>query len=365
MDIHQIAGRKTMKVLYHSPTLHSIYAQRTILNGYRNAFTDMGHEFQILTADLRANEVFSVYRPDLFITSSFSWYRKYLNFQDLKQFRREGMFTLVKVDFWDSPLSAMRINEAPSLKNDREFLDLTQSDLYGDAYFHVVEQDDMRMDGFSKTIGSPYHSIPLAADKISLLPAYENKFASDVAYIGTNLPDKREFFKKNVLPLGEQWNLKIYGQDWSKTDYLLGWAQRAGQYFNIPMIRSLRKPKLQIEDEAKIYYSASVSINVHEAYQREFGGDCNERTFKIPLCRGFEVVDSVSCIKKYFSGPGEIVMADNDREWVELIHHYLHNPDDREAIINAGHKRVLGQHTYHHRAQQMINIMSESADNTI
>ena len=30
-----------MKVLYHSPSLHSIYAQRTILQGYQNAFMDI------------------------------------------------------------------------------------------------------------------------------------------------------------------------------------------------------------------------------------------------------------------------------------------------------------------------------------
>jgi len=347
-----------MKVLYHSPTLHSIYAQRTILQGYRNAFLDMGHDFEILTADQNANHTFENFRPDLFITSSFSWYRKYLNFQDLRKFRQEGMFTLVKVDFWNSPMSSLRINEAPSLKNDKEFINLAQHDLYGDAYFHVVEQDDARMDGFSKSIGRSYHSIPLAADRISLIPSFDERFLSDLAYVGTNLPDKRAFFKENVFPLADKWKLKIYGQDWTKGDYLLGWVQRAGQYFNIPGLRSLRKPKLAFSDEAKIYRSVGVSINVHEAYQREFGGDCNERTFKIPFCGGFEVVDAVKCIRKYFPGDGEIVIAENDREWSDLINYYLENPGKREVIIQAGRKRVLGEHTYHHRAQQMINIMS-------
>lgn len=348
-----------MKVLYHSPTLYSIYAQRTILEGYRNAFLDMGHDFEILTADQNANQIFEQFRPDLFITSSFSWYRKYLKFPDLKQFRREGMFTLVKVDFWNSPISGLRINEAPSLKNDKEFLHLTQHDLFGDAYFHVVEQGDARMDGFAESTGKQYHTIPLGADRISLVPSYEDGFVSDLAYIGTNLPDKRRFFKQNVFPLAKKWNLKVYGQDWTRRDYLAGWVQRAGQYLNIPVIRSLRKPKLAFSDEAKIYRSAGISINVHEAYQREYGGDCNERTFKIPFCCGFEVVDSVSCIKKYFPGNGEIVMAKNDREWVELVNYYLENPEKREAIMQAGRKRVLEEHTYHHRAQQMINIVGD------
>jgi len=346
-----------MKVLYHSPTLHSIYAQRTILQGYRNAFLDMGHEFEILTADDNSSQVFERYRPDLFITSSFSWYRKYLNFHDLRQFRREGVFTLVKVDFWNSPMSSFRINEAPSLKDDKDFLDLTQNDLYGDAYFHVVEQDDERMDGFSRAIGNPYYSIPLAADRISLVPSVDERFASDLAYIGTNLPDKRTFFKENVFPLADKWKLKIYGQDWTKTDYLLGWVQRAGQYLNIPVLRSLRKPKLEFSDEAKIYRSAGISINVHEAYQRKYGGDCNERTFKIPFCGGFQVVDNVSCIRKYFPEPGELVIANSDREWCDMVSFYLHNPEARKEIIDAGQQRVLQEHTYHHRVQKIFEIM--------
>jgi spore maturation protein CgeB len=267
------------------------------------------------------------------------------------------MFVLVKVDFWNSPMSVLRINEAPSLKKDKEFISLAQEDLYGDAYFHVVEQGDMRMEGFMATIGKGYHTIPLAADRISLIPSLDEKFVSDLAYIGTNLPEKRDFFRKNVYPLANQWKLKIYGQDWTTGDYLLGWVQRAGQYFNVPGLRSLRKPKLALTDEAKIYRSAKVSINVHEAYQREFGGDCNERTFKIPFCGGFQVVDSVACINKYFPGEGELVMASNEREWVDLIHYYLENPEKRGDIIAAGQKRVLNEHTYHHRARQILGIM--------
>lgn len=347
-----------MKVLYHSPTLYSIYAQRTILQGYQNAFIDMGHQFEILTADHNARNVFERFRPDLFITSSFYWYRKYLNFQELSKFRQEGMFVLVKVDFWNSPMSSLRINEAPSLKNDNEFLNLTQNDLFGDAYFHVVEQGDPRMEGFSKSTGKPYFTIPLAADRIGLQPTLEEKFISEIAYVGTNLPEKREFFKKNVYPLGKKWELKIYGQDWTTSDYLVGWLQRAAQYFNVRGLRSLRKPKLAISDEAKIYRSACISINVHEDYQREFGGDCNERTFKIPFCGGFEVVDSVRCIKKYFPIDGEMVIAQNDREWVDLVNYYLKRPDEKVEIINAGRRRVLAEHTYHHRVQNMINIMN-------
>lgn len=345
-----------MRVLYHIPSLHSIYAQRTIYNGFRNAFIDMGYEFRPLTADDNSDELFAQFKPDLFITSTHFWYRKYLDFNVLKKYRKQGMFTLVKVDFWQSPIAKNRVNEAPSLKDDKIVLDLMRKNMLGDAYFHVLEADDPRMEGFEEGTGCSYYTIQLAADATLLKPMYDPLFVSDISYIGTNLPDKRDFFKKTVFPLKARCKVQFYGQDWTALDRGLGWIQRIGQYFNLPGLRSLRKPKLQLEDEAKIYSSSIISINIHEEYQRRYGGDCNERTFKIPLCGGFEIVDNVACIRRYFVPSTELVIADSNEDWLEKVHYYLRNPDERFSIIEAGRQRVLQEHTYHHRVEQMISI---------
>lgn len=355
-SMSKVFARNYMKILYHIPSLDSIYAHRTIYHGFKNAFVDMGHEFRPYTADDDLADVLATYRPDIFITASHHYYRKYLDFDLLKRFRDEGLFVLVKIDFWNSPMSAMRINEARSLKDDKKALDLIVSGAMGDAFFHVIEQGDQTMHGFSKTTGHEYHTIPLAADKTLLRPDYDKKFEADISYIGSNLPDKRRFFKKYVFPLGREHNLRIYGQDWTRVDQALGWVQRAGQYFNYKPLAQIREPKLALQDEARIYASSVISINVHEKFQRVHGGDCNERTFKIPMCGGFEVVDNVACIKKYFEPGKELIVAGNDQEWVEVIQHYLANPEERYPIIEAGRLRVLRDHTYHNRAQQMIDI---------
>ena len=343
-----------MKILYHMPSLHSIYAQRTIYYGYKNAFENMGHEFRPLTADDDSNAVFEHFHPDIFITSSFFWHRKYLDFDRLRSYRKEGVFVLAKIDFWRSPMS--RVNEAASLENDNAVLKLMREGLLADEYFHTVEQDDERMHGFQEGTGLEFHTIPLAADATLMKPNIDDRFAADISYIGTNLPGKKHFFDQCVRPLGNTHDLRLYGQDWTEIDRALGWIQRGGQLFNIPWLRSLRKPKLELEDEAKIYSSSIISINVHEDYQRQYGGDCNERTFKIPMCNGFQVVDNVACIKKYFDADSEVIVADSDDDWIEKTHYYLNNADKRNDIIKAGRKKALSHHTYHHRAQQILDI---------
>lgn len=353
-----------MKILYHMPSLDSIYAYRTIYAGFKNAFLDLGHDFQVLTANDNPKTIFEQFRPDLFITSSFFWYRKFLNFHDLKKFRQEGMFTLVKIDAWNSPLSKFRINEASSLSRDISARRLMENDLFGDAYFHVIEQNDERMHGFSDDTGLKFHTIPLAADVISLCsPAINDQFKSDISYVGTNLADKRDFIENGLLPLNKIFDLKIYGQDWTLADRMMGWIQRGGQLFNIPYIRAIQKPKLAITDEGEIYGNSTVSVNIHDSHQRKYGGDCNERAFKIPLCGGFQISDHVKCLEKYFVPDREIIIGNNLDDWKEKVIHYIQNPEERDSIINAGKARVLAEHTYHHRANQMLSIVENSRNN--
>jgi len=349
-----------MKIAYHLPSFHTIYAQRTIYHGFKNAFTDLGHEFITYSAEDDFATFFEENQPQIFITGSHFYYQKQLDFKLLKQYRdNTNLVVFVKIDFWKSPLSKARINEAKSLKDDRKTVQMIKEGEMGDVYFHVVEQDDERMNGFEKETGIRFHTIPLAADKIALHPLFDMQFASDISFVGTYLPEKRLFFKECVFPLKYKYNLRIYGQDWTKRERMLGWLQRVGQYFDIPVIRSLQKAKLRLEDEAIIYASSLVSINIHEQYQRDFGGDCNERTFKIPLCSGFEITDYVKCIAKYFKEGEEIVLAINQKDWFDKIDYFIKNPEKRLPIIAAGRMNVLRNHTYHNRVEEIIRLYCE------
>jgi hypothetical protein len=346
-----------MRIAYHFPSKHTIYAQRTIYNGFKHAFADLGHDFHTFSADDNLPSFLEQTAPHVFITASHFYYQQQLDLSLLKQYRdRQGLVVFVKIDFWKSPMSKFRINEAHSLCEDRKTVDKIKEGLLGDVFFHVVEQDDERMDGFEKGTGLPFHTIPLAADKTVLHQVYDKRFEADISYIGTNLPEKRAFFRQRVFPLRKKYTLALYGQDWTRWERFTGWLQRAGQFFNVPLLRSLQKPKLGLEDEAKIYSSSLISINVHEQYQRDFGGDCNERTFKIPLCEGFEITDKVGCISRYFEEDKEIIIARDERDWFDKIDYFIRYPEKRYPIIAAGKNRVLAEHTYHNRAEQILKL---------
>lgn len=345
-----------MKILYHIPSLSTIYAGRTIYYGYKHAFEDLGHQFYTLTADDDQRAIFEQIKPQIFISSLSHYNLKFLNISLFNKARKEGMVAFMSTPAWNSPISKLRINEAQSLKEQNELVKMIKENLIGDVFHNTFEQGDQRMEGFEKITGRTHTTILLAADKIVNFPEYSEEFKADVSYIGTYLPEKREYIQNYVYPLKRYYSVRLYGQDWTFLQRTLGIVQRGGQYFNIPLLRSIQKAGLKIGDERKIYNSSIVSINIHENYQKKFGGDCNERTFKIPISGGFEITDDVACIRKYFKDGNDIVIAKNKDEWFEKIKYYINNPEKRIPIIDAGRQNILKNHTYHNRVKQIINI---------
>lgn len=345
--------KNKLSIVYHIPSLETIYAGRTIYAGYKHAFEDLGHTFTPLTAEDSQEALFERVRPDIFMTSLHAYCLKYLNLEVLEKWKKRGMRVLVLIPFWKSPLSTLRINETASISENKKYIDLIRSGRFGDIYHNICEPGDPRMKGFEEATGYKHYTLLLAADKTIHFPERSEAFRADISYVGTYLPEKRAFMREAVFPLAKQYNLRLYGQDWTLYDRGKGLAQKFGQYFNLPGLRSLQKPKLALEDERKIYASSLISINIHEEYQKRLGGDCNERTFKIPLCGGFEITDDVACIRKYFQEGTEIVIAKDTEDWFQKIGYYIKNPEKRLPIIEAGRKKVLNEHTYHNRVNQI------------
>lgn len=236
---------KTVTVAYHMPYPDTIYAYRSIYEGFKKAFTHEGCTFVAYTPSDDLKGFLDKHRPDLFMTASHFLYRKYLDYDVLNAYRKKGMVLLTKIDYWNSPLNKNRVNEAPSMKDDETVKALITNGLLGDYYYCTAEQGDGRMDGFSTFAGTDYLTIPLAADSLSLTPTFDERFVADVSFVGTNLPQKRQFFEEWLFPLKKKYDLKLYGQDWSAGDRYLGLAAKVGQYFNVPVLKSIQKPKLE------------------------------------------------------------------------------------------------------------------------
>ena len=346
-----------MRVLYQIPSLETVYAARFIYEGYKDAFEDLGHEFRPLTADLDLERLLEDWRPQILISSLNFYNLRFLDLELLRRHRERGLVFFNQVRPWrqqaDQPGAA-------GLEDAKDLVDLIRRGLAGDVFFHYMEQDDPSMAGFQAGTGYPFHTILLAANVKKFYPDPDPRFAADVSFVGSYLPDKRRFLREHVMPLRAKYDVKLYGSDWTLADRALGFVQKAGQFLNVGPLKRLRGLKLGLEDERKVYASSVVSLNVHEEHQRRYGGDFNERTLKILASGGFEICDWVKVLRRYF-GEEELVMARDTADWFEKIDHFIRHPGERARYIEAGRRKVLAEHTYHNRVRQMLALYEAHA----
>lgn len=341
-----------LKIAYQINSLETVYAARFIYEGYKDAFIEKEHEFRPYTSSDNIEQFLDEFQPDIFISSLNSYNLKFLDLKVLKKHRERGMLFLNQIRPWKKQSEQYGGSD---LEHEHDLVRLIKNGLAGDVFFHWLEQDDPHMDGFERETGYGFETIILAANTKLFYPEYDEKYKADISYVGSFLSSKKTFMSEHFFPLMHKYNMKTYGSDWTLQSRLLGYIQKAGQYFNIQQLKGIRNMPLSFEDEHKVYTSSLISLNIHEDHQRKFGSDFNERTLKIMASGGFEICDDVAVLRKYFT-PEELVIAENKEDWFEKIDYYIRNPDERLPIIEAGRKKVLEEHTYLNRVDQIISI---------
>ncbi|MBI4680865.1 MAG: glycosyltransferase family 1 protein, partial [Nitrospirae bacterium] len=64
-----------------------------------------------------------------------------------------------------------------------------------------------------------------------------------------------------------------------------------------------------------------------------------------------------SGLEDLFRDRQHLVIYDNEKQLLELIHYYLENEDEREKIALAGYKEALNKHTYDNRVEEIIRTV--------
>lgn len=86
-------------------------------------------------------------------------------------------------------------------------------------------------------------------------------------------------------------------------------------------------------------------------------GALNQRVFDVPACNSFLLTDYYPSLENLFEPGKEVACYKNIDEIDELIRMYLDDEKLRKKISEAGKKRVLAEHTYKHRAAEIVQKM--------
>jgi hypothetical protein len=170
-------------------------------------------------------------------------------------------------------------------------------------------------------------TIPLAFDDISYKYDFDPSYSFDVCYIGGWANNGFDEKRKNIL------------KHFSK---LKDTNIKCGIFIN---------RNITHEQEQKLLSTSKLCLNIHDDYQREFGLDTNERTFKSLGLNGILVSDNVTQIKKISN---DVKMSNDPEVYLDLIYKEL-SDSHLEQRRHINRENILSNHTYKNRIKELLN----------
>ena len=214
-------------------------------------------------------------------------------------------------------------------------------------HFFTIQKDDFFNELQQSGINN-YHYLPMAAfpnvhKPVEMTEEETKYYGSDISFAGAGYYNRRHFLSGLI-----DYDLKIWGTDWDMRSKLANYIQRSGS-------------RVDTDEIVRIYNSSRININLHSSSYHKginpFGDFVNPRTFEIMSCGGFQLVDRRSGLDELFEEGEEVVIFDDLNDLRQKIDHYLKNPEEANRIAENGRGRVIRDHTYEKRMEEMLEII--------
>jgi spore maturation protein CgeB len=134
--------------------------------------------------------------------------------------------------------------------------------------------------------------------------------------------------------------------------------------------------RLDHGEMVRVFSSSAVNLNLSNAWQPQFtlrmrlgalvrGIDLDTRprrdqikgrNFEVPGCGGFLLAQAVPHLEDYCEPGREFGVFTDDDDLVEQVGYWRSHPDERAAVAEAGYRRVLAEHTYDHRFDEIFRV---------
>lgn len=134
------------------------------------------------------------------------------------------------------------------------------------------------------------------------------------------------------------------------------WGPEAGVSDNMKMAEALRGSAWGI-DMFRILCSSQITLNHHIDVGGAYAN--NMRLYEATGVGTMLLTDWKENLPGLFEPGKEVVPYRDADECIDLIGYYLEHEKERETIARSGQRRTLAEHTYRHRAEELIGILEE------
>ncbi len=184
----------------------------------------------------------------------------------------------------------------------------------------------------------------------SLTPYDIKKFSSDITFTG-NLSSQSFYLRR-----------RSYLQRVVKENFKLKWwgTRLPRKFSTLPLImgklgRSYGRKFVWGEEYAKVVKLSKIFLALDAApYIRR---SMSERMYMAVGCGAFYMCHYVDGIEDILEPDKEIVTFRSEQEMIDMVKFYLKKDELRMKIAEAGRKRILKDHTYEIRTEQMLKVI--------
>jgi spore maturation protein CgeB len=175
---------------------------------------------------------------------------------------------------------------------------------------------------------------------ISLSAEESPRYQSEICFVGRLTPLSIYGERVEMLEAVADLNLSIWTEDRKFLE-------------SRPALRNKFRGIAFGDEMVKVIGAAKISLNsVGCSMQR--GG--NMRTFEVAGIGTFQLIDRYD--PAWFEEGEEIVSFSDNVDLRKKLVYYLEHDQERRRIAKAGRKRALAQHTYKHRMQTLIDLVT-------
>lgn len=196
------------------------------------------------------------------------------------------------------------------------------------------------------------HYLPTACDPrfhvpMNLTAEDREKWGSPISFVGAGYHNRQQAFASLA-----HYPLKIWGSEWPGCK---------------PFDRLVQEDSRRVapEEYIKIFNATDININLHSSSERDgvdpTGDFLNPRTFELASCEAFQLVDERALLAEAFVAGEEIVTFNSVADLKEKIDYYTERPEERKRIAQKGRERVLRDHTYEKRMEEMLSVIYSQA----
>ena len=165
-------------------------------------------------------------------------------------------------------------------------------------------------------------------------------YQTDVAFCGTLMPGRVELLR-DIVDTG----VEFWTHSWND-----------GLKRQFPELAPRYRGEARGMSMVQLLNASKIVLNPHHITNSITG--TNMRTFEAGGCQTFLLSDYKPELERMFRIGAEIEVYHSLNELKEKIAYYLEHPDEREAMAHTLQQKMYAEHTYHHRFQEMLDVIS-------